>query len=82
MFKEIDGCEELEDDWETREKLLIAKQAIKIDDLEESVKKLNDVIDKVRMIIYCIGGPLNDNKLKYTREQMGDFGKIISALNV
>jgi len=33
MFKEIDGCEELEDDCETREKLLIAKQAIKIDDI-------------------------------------------------
>ena len=61
---------------------LIAKQQIDIEILNEENKRLIDGIDEVRGILFCIGGPLNDNKLHYTKEQMHDFWKIKEALGI
>lgn len=63
------------------DEILIAQQARKIAELEEILKDFNDARDKIRIIIYCVGGPLNDNKLQYTKQQMGDFGRIINELD-
>ncbi len=60
---------------------LIAQQARRIADLEEIEAEYRKVQDDIRGIIYCIGGPLNDNKLGYTAAQMVTFSEIIEALN-
>jgi hypothetical protein len=56
--------------------LLIAQQARKIAELKETVTRLKEAIDSVRNNLYCIGGPLNDNKLGYTKEQLAPFFRI------
>jgi hypothetical protein len=35
---------------------------------------------KARLHIYCIGGPLNDNKLGYSKQQMVTFWRIKEEL--
>jgi hypothetical protein len=61
---------------------LIAKQQLEIEMLKEESKRHAEACDEVHRIIYCIGGPLNDNKLGYTREQMRDFWAIKEALGL
>lgn len=55
---------------------LVARQARKIAELEDAVARYRENAKEIMGIIYCIGGPLNDNKLGYTREQMTDFFRI------
>ncbi len=55
---------------------LIAQQALKIADLEESVKHYENMTADIHSIIFCVGGPLNDNKLGYTHSQMVPFDQI------
>ena len=59
---------------------LIARQAKQLEELREEVAELKDRARKARLHIYCIGGPLNDNKLGYTREQMVTFARIADEL--
>ena len=59
---------------------LIARQAKQLEELREEVAELKDRARKARSHIYCIGGPLNDNKLGYTREQMVTFARIADEL--
>jgi len=59
---------------------LITKQQLEIEGLNEEVRNHSLACDEVFNIIYCIGGPLNDNKLGYTKVQMLDFFKIKNAL--
>lgn len=61
---------------------LIAKQQLEIEMLTEESKQHTDACDEVRGILFCIGGPLNDNKLGYTKEQMQDFWRIKEALGL
>jgi len=61
---------------------LIGKQQIEIERLKFRRDELLKEKDAVYNIIYCIGGPLNDNKLGYTNTQMQDFWKIIEALDM
>jgi hypothetical protein len=63
------------------DEILIAQQARKIAEIEEILASYHNAREKIRMIIYCIGGPLNDNKLQYTKQQMVDFGRIINELD-
>jgi hypothetical protein len=59
---------------------LIAQQARRIADLQERLMDFEEAADTIRNVVYCIGGPLNDNKLGYTREQMINFDRIVKAL--
>ena len=59
---------------------LIARQALCIAELEDKIKQYVNAEDNIYKIIYCIGGPLNDNKLKYTHAQMGNFAHIANEL--
>ena len=60
---------------------LIVKQQIEIADLKEKVFRLSKSVEKIRVIIYCIGGPLNDNALGYSRKQLSTFYRIINAID-
>jgi hypothetical protein len=55
------------------EQELIAKQALQIANLEHKLSEAQAACTEIHMICVCIGGPLNDNKKGYTRDQMQDF---------
>lgn len=57
---------------------LIAEQALKIDALEKKVADYQARMKAITMECICIGGPLNDNKLGYTRVQMMPFSRILA----
>ena len=59
---------------------LIARQAKQLEELRDEVTDLKERARRARLHIYCIGGPLNDNKLGYTREQMVTFARIADEL--
>lgn len=55
---------------------MIARQAIKIAELEEEIALYEEANGKIHMQLYAIGAPLNDNFLGYTKEQLGPFFEI------
>lgn len=55
---------------------LIAYQQLQIESLKARCLLHEDDKRQIHSSIYCIGGPLNDNKLKYSREQMTIFWRI------
>ena len=59
---------------------LIARQAKQLEELRDEVAGLKERARRARLHIYCVGGPLNDNKLGYTREQMVTFARIADEL--
>lgn len=59
---------------------LIARQAKQIEELRDENRNLKERIGLARLRIYGIGGPLNDNKLGYTLEQMVTFARIADDL--
>lgn len=59
---------------------LIAKQALQIEDLKERLAVLKTASKNVLMMLHCIGGPLNDNKHGYTKEQLKIFFNIEKEL--
>lgn len=59
---------------------LIARQAKQIEELRDEVADLKERARKARLHIYCIGGPLNDNKLGYSKPQMVTFARIADEL--
>ena len=61
---------------------LIVKQQLEIEQLREAIVKYESAKDAVYGIIFCIGGPLNDNKLGYTKEQKTDFWRIKEAMDL
>jgi len=61
---------------------IIARQARKIENLERRVADLERAKNEARLHIYGIGGPLNDNKLRYSREQMATFFRISECLDL
>lgn len=52
---------------------LIAKQALRIAELEEENENLKEIVGAVHMKLICIGAPLNDNYYRYTDEQLQIF---------
>ncbi len=56
---------------------VIARQAKRIEELSDKVKDLQQRMKTIRLHIICIGGPLNDNKLKYTPAQLVTFARIL-----
>jgi hypothetical protein len=75
---------ELEDAIDRRKSMtdeqLIAQQAKRIAELEEELALRNEAEREIHMEIYGIGGPLNDNKLGYTKDQMVPFARIADRL--
>lgn len=59
---------------------LIARQALQIEELRDEVKMLREGISVARGHMICIGGPLNDNVLGFTKEQRFVFHRIEQAL--
>lgn len=66
----------------TTEEQVIADQAKQIYILEKLCKKYIENIKKVNKMIYCIGGPLNDNKHQYNKEQLQIFFRIVETLEM
>lgn len=63
-----------------KEAELIARQAKQLEELRDEVADLKERVRRARLHVYCIGGPLNDNKLGYTRAQMVTFARIVDEL--
>lgn len=55
---------------------LIAAQAKKIFELEAELGRCKKALEQIHLICVGIGGPLNDNRLGYTRGQLGPFWQI------
>ena len=55
---------------------LIAKQALRIAELEEENENFKERMKSIYGLIYCVGGPLNDNRDGYTPIQMKTFAEI------
>lgn len=60
---------------------LIAKQALIIEELSQRLTDIKRANIDIYYILYSIGGPLNDNKLKYTKEQRIPFAKIAELID-
>ena len=56
---------------------LIARLAKRIVELELSNQDLEKRMADIQLHIICVGGPLNDNKLGYSRTQLVTFAKIM-----
>jgi hypothetical protein len=44
--------------------------------LREELKALHESMEHISNILYCIGGPLNDNAKRYSNEQLKTFFNI------
>lgn len=62
------------------DKLIIARQANELYELSDRVEKLEERISDAKKHMVCIGGPLNDNRLQFTHEQLQIFQKIMLEL--
>jgi len=61
---------------------LIAKQQLEVESLKEKIKITDDCRKKIFSVLYSTGGPLNDNILGYSKEQMEPFMEISEILNL
>jgi hypothetical protein len=61
---------------------VIARQAKRIEEMRVRLKAANEAAVNIHMQLYGIGGPLNDNKLKYTKEQLLIFQQIANELGL
>ena len=61
---------------------LITKQQLEIEHFKNELVEKIEMIRQVGSILYCIGGPLNDNKGGFTREQLHTFWRIKEALDL
>lgn len=50
------------------------------EDLKQRVKGYKEAMDKIDKTLHCIGGPLNDNFLGYSREQLKPFFRIAEII--
>lgn len=55
---------------------LIAEQQLKIRQLGLELNSLSSRLREIYSLLICIGGPLNDNKLKFSKEQREIFHDI------
>lgn len=56
---------------------LVAKQARDIDRLTTENVDMSEALERIRLRMVCIGGPLNDNRLAYSNEQLVTFAHIL-----
>lgn len=45
-------------------------------ELKEEVKSFSLALKSINGILFCVGGPLNDNIYKYNKEQLKTFWRI------
>ena len=60
---------------------LIVQQALEIANLKEKLGEFKKASADIKMHMVGIGGPLNDNNLKYSKEQREIFHFIFDSLN-
>lgn len=60
---------------------LIAEQQIELRQLKGRNRSLEKGMLDISAILYCIGGPLNDNKYNLNKEQLKDFIRIEEILS-
>ena len=48
---------------------IVARQAVRIIELEDDLKDRDSRLDQIHRLLICMGGPLNDNVLKFNKEQ-------------
>jgi len=60
---------------------LVTKQQLQIEEQKQEIADLREAIRMAKCHIYCIGGPLNDNRLGYSKTQMVTFAEIAQELN-
>ena len=53
---------------------------MRIELLEQAVKTYKQRSDDIYNVLYCIGGPLNDNIDGYTRKQLKNFFQISKVI--
>lgn len=58
---------------------LITRQQKRIHELEDALKSIDSFADGIRHWLICIGGPLNDNVLQYSKEQRKPLHRILEA---
>lgn len=59
----------------------ICKLLVEREDLRDELNRMKEGMESIRGILYCIGGPLNDNVRQYTREQLEPFFQIARHCN-
>lgn len=55
---------------------IIADQVVELKQLKEKVEDYEKRFSNIRMNLYCVGGPLNDNVHQYTELQLIPFNRI------
>lgn len=45
-------------------------------ELKERIKQMEEDFNQIGLILWCIGGPLNDNINGYSEKQLGTFRRI------
>jgi len=61
---------------------LIARQALRIDALEKELAKYKESAARIRLHLVCVGGPLNDNKLRFSSAQRALLWKILQEVEL
>jgi len=64
---------------------LVAKQQLEIENQKQRILALEGSLSMIHILMICVGGPLNDNFLKYSKEQSVIFHRmedIIDDLNI
>lgn len=59
---------------------IISLQAKEIIELRHELEKMKGAISRAIRHMVCIGGPLNDNKLRYSPQQLVTFQRILYEL--
>ena len=61
---------------------LISKQQLEIEDLKLKLTVASKDKDKLRIILFGIGAPLNDNSREFNKNQLVVFTRIASIFNL
>ena len=64
----------------TQDDELILSQSRELFRLRREAEENARVRKAIHGVLYSVGGPLNDNKLKYSKEQLGPFFQISGYL--
>ena len=59
---------------------IIGTQAKHIFQLQHEIKEYESTVHNITTLICGIGGPLNDNKLHFTKEQLTVFSRIMGYM--
>ena len=59
---------------------LIASQAKDIFEKDARIVELEGALRDIELFLICIGGPLNDNVMQYSADQLKIFFRIINTI--